>query len=643
MVQQNPAAGVPATSAAPEERHYSKDYWDLVLEQLGRRKLFKFALAVLTLLYGVAAAAPLLVNDKPYRIDLVDVDAYDSNLRNIYLAALDLQGRVAKSDEEYAKLIAGKPAAAPSRGAALAVDSAAAARRLEELRSVLPPEHHPRLDEVARLLAELRAAFGVDAKFFAGVDAAGLLSASKESRPDSVPAWGGPQDLDEAKRLVKELKTLGKTLGVELGAWRPSAPDVAGVDLLGVRHRPLLEALAPWEIGLLVLWTLWALSPAWNRAVNLGLLRGDRERIRRARRWKVGVVLALVVGSSVLWRVTVGPGIIGLDTSPYKQGLQNGKIALVAEGRAWRESLTDPSAVGEVRWAPVNYGYDESSMIERFRAVTWRAEGEIDAKSGRYTHPKWAGDPNTAKSAEKDQPLVILSGEPAANAWNRRIAGTDELGRDFFGRLIWGSRVSMTVGLVSALLLTTIGVLIGSLAGFFGGWVDVVVMRLIEIMQSIPSFFLILLAMAFTASSEVPPMLAIVVVIGLVGWTGVARLVRGEFMRLRDQDFVVAARALGFSNARTIFRHVLPNAMSPVLVAGAFAVASGILIESAVSFLGFGVKAPDASWGSLVNETRSPDYWWIQVFPGFLIFLTVTCYNLVGDAVRDALDPKHKL
>ena len=132
----------------------------------------------------------------------------------------------------------------------------------------------------------------------------------------------------------------------------------------------------------------------------------------------------------------------------------------------------------------------------------------------------------------------------------------------------------------------------------------------------------------------IPPIIAIVVTIAMIRWTGVARLVRGEFLRLREAEFVLAARALGFSNRRTIFRHVLPNAMSPVLVSAAFAVAAGILTESAISYLGFGIQHPGASWGSLVNESKRPEDWWVQVFPGILIFITVTCYNLVGDAVR---------
>jgi peptide/nickel transport system permease protein len=237
----------------------------------------------------------------------------------------------------------------------------------------------------------------------------------------------------------------------------------------------------------------------------------------------------------------------------------------------------------------------------------------------------------------------VRHGEPDVNSPWRHIAGVDELGRDFFTRLVWGARISLSVGILSSIVLTFIGVVIGSMAGYFGGWVDIAVMRTIEIVQSIPSFFLILATMAFTDPSVVNPVFAIVLVIALISWTGIARLVRGEFLRLRNQEFVVAARALGFSNMRTIFKHVLPNALSPVLVASAFAVASGILIESAVSYLGFGIQPPKASWGSLVNESKSAEHWWVQVFPGVLIFVTVTCYNLVGDAIRDALDPKMKV
>ena len=153
-----------------------------------------------------------------------------------------------------------------------------------------------------------------------------------------------------------------------------------------------------------------------------------------------------------------------------------------------------------------------------------------------------------------------------------------------------------------------------------------------------PVFFLILVVVAFVG----PSVLTIMVVIGAVQWTGVARLARGEFLRLRELDFVVAARSLGLTSARIVFRHVLPNALGPLLVAASFSVAAGILIESALSFLGFGIRLPTPSWGALINESKEAEHWWIHVFPGLLIFVTVLCYNLVGDALRDATDPRSR-
>jgi peptide/nickel transport system permease protein len=205
--------------------------------------------------------------------------------------------------------------------------------------------------------------------------------------------------------------------------------------------------------------------------------------------------------------------------------------------------------------------------------------------------------------------------------------------------LVWGARISLAVGLVSTMIFVFIGTVIGSIAGYYGGRIDMLISRVIEIFQTFPVFFLILIMVAFVG----PSIMNIMIVIGLLSWTGVARLVRGEYIRLRQQDFVVASRALGVSSARTIFRHILPNAMGPVLVAATFGVATGILIESTLSFLGFGIKLPIPSWGSLFIESRSAEHWWIQVYPGVLIFVTVVMYNLFGEGVRDALDPRLKV
>ena len=263
---------------------------------------------------------------------------------------------------------------------------------------------------------------------------------------------------------------------------------------------------------------------------------------------------------------------------------------------------------------------------------------------GHYVAGPRAPEPDSFGILPPGQPVNILYSEPPLNAPTRFLLGTDNIGRDLFVRILYGGRISLMVGIVSTVLLVLIGVVMGAVAGYFGGVIDMLISRLIEVFQSIPAFFIILTAVSIIPEDKMPPIFAIVVVIALVRWTGVARLVRAEFLRLKEQEFVVAAQALGLSNKRVIFRHILPNALGPVLVAAAFSIAAGILTESAVSFLGFGVKVPIPSWGSLLSEARGvSEYWWLQIFPGLLIFITVFSYNIVGEGVRDALDPRRKV
>lgn len=217
--------------------------------------------------------------------------------------------------------------------------------------------------------------------------------------------------------------------------------------------------------------------------------------------------------------------------------------------------------------------------------------------------------------------------------------GTDDRGRDVLTRLIWGTRISMSIGFVAVGISIVVGAFFGALSGYYGGWIDIVIQRFIEIMMCFPSFFFLLAIIAFLPRS----IFIIMAAIGLLGWMGVARLVRGEFLKLRDGEFAVAARASGLRDSRVMFRHLLPNALAPVLVSATFGIAGAILTESGLSFLGFGVQPPMASWGELLKQSHrllGAGVWWLVLFPGAAIFITVTAFNLVGEGLRDAMDPR---
>ena len=228
---------------------------------------------------------------------------------------------------------------------------------------------------------------------------------------------------------------------------------------------------------------------------------------------------------------------------------------------------------------------------------------------------------------------AILVG-PSVQHW----MGTDGLGRDVLSRMLHGGRVSLLVGLVAVGISTAIGILLGAVAGFYRGWIDVFIMRLVDVMLSIPSFFLILAVIAFLT----PSIINIMIVIGLTSWMGVTRLVRAEFLSLCEREYVLASRTLGARDYRLIFRHLLPNSLTPIIVSAVLGVAGAVLMESGLSFLGLGVQAPQASWGNILTDGK--EYiqfaWWLSLFPGLAILITVLGYNLLGEGLRDALDPR---
>ncbi|MCK5534839.1 ABC transporter permease [bacterium] len=220
----------------------------------------------------------------------------------------------------------------------------------------------------------------------------------------------------------------------------------------------------------------------------------------------------------------------------------------------------------------------------------------------------------------------------------KHLLGTDELGRDVFSRILYGTRISLSVGFVAVGVAVLVGTLLGLWAGFFGGWVDSLIMRLVDVMLCFPTFFLILMVIAFLS----PNIFTIMLVIGLTSWPGLARMVRGECLSMREREFIQAAKLVGLKNNRIIFVHLLPNVLTPILVTATFGIGSAILTESALSFLGLGVQPPTPSWGNIL--TAGKDYihtaWWLSFFPGVAILITVLAYNLLGEGLRDILDPK---
>ncbi len=395
-------------------------------------------------------------------------------------------------------------------------------------------------------------------------------------------------DADAAAGLQK-LMELKKSLTGEL-----SERNVA----FQVKTRWPVPASLNWLDVWFMAWSLTTVSfPAWRF-----LLRFVPVKMRRTgAAWLVW--LGVPVLAAGLWWFWMPPRE---DQTQYKQGV----LAEHAEQAVGRVPVVYEGVV----WPPVPYGLAESVLEKKYLQPVWMENEERSAPQGSASRP-------------------------TSTAWDRpHWLGTDSLGRDVLSRMIWGGRVSLSVGVVSVSIYVVLGVLIGAVAGFFRGGVDLIISRIIEVVICFPTFFLILTIVALRG----PNIMNIMVVIGLTGWTGVARLVRAEFLRLVDQEFVLAGRALGYSPMRLIFRHVLPNAMAPVLVAATFGIAGAILTESALSFLGLGITIPIPSWGGILLDGRRSEGAapWLILLPGLAIFLTITCYNLVGEALRDASDPR---
>lgn len=351
------------------------------------------------------------------------------------------------------------------------------------------------------------------------------------------------------------------------------------------------------------------------------------------------------------------PGPVGVGFSPLWRSLTVVDVALLAGtlvglgawGVGWAMgvrrlgrwvfvavllSTTAGAVVGYLKGRPAVVVYERFRELEAAGVVEMIVRAPIphspsdrnrDSVGARQMPPTWALSPERAAARPANAPYFLL--------------GSDREGSDVASRLIHASRTALAIGFVATGIATVIGVIIGGLMGYFAGWLDILGMRLIEMIEAVPRLML-LLAVAAIFNADI---LLMMVLIGLTGWMGNARFIRAEFLRLRKQDFVQAAEALGLPLHSILFKHLLPNGIAPVLVSVSFGVAGAILIESTLAFLGIG-RADQPSWGQLLNQAREGGefQWWIAVFPGGMIFLTVFAYQLIGEALRDALDPKLK-
>jgi len=244
-------------------------------------------------------------------------------------------------------------------------------------------------------------------------------------------------------------------------------------------------------------------------------------------------------------------------------------------------------------------------------------------------------------------PVISPYGQSEQNLYQRLLPpssehffGTDDLGRDVFSRMIYGSRISLAVGFISVFIILFIGTSLGIISGYFGGKTDSVIMRFTDIVLCFPTFFLILLIIAFLE----PNIFNVMIVIGLTSWPGLARLVRAEVLSLKEREFISVAKMMGIDNLKIFAVHILPNIISPLMVYASLAIGGAILTESALSFLGLGVQPPMSSWGQILTSGKDYIYiaWWLSVFPGIAILTTVLAFNLIGEAIRDVFDPKEE-
>ena len=433
--------------------------------------------------------------------------------------------------------------------------------------------------------------------------------------------------------------------------------------LLANAHPWVLERLGPDGAVASREWPLLAnlSAPDWTLLVGAfvgvpWIVFGSR---RLSRGQRIGVLVLASLEAGVV--VVLAPAIVAWCSEPARaEGLKT--LARSAAGEWVLAGVVAAGVALVAAWVPAPIARGRRFLLAAAVAglsavIAVKAGGATLVNYERYLEQEaagqvrcvWAPIPWSPKYSRSDMivapPGARVEELPNLASWKgtpfgarRTLLGTDALGGDVLAQMLWACRLSISIGLVSTGISVLIGVTIGSIMGYFGGWVDMILFRLVEIFMAVPVLFLLIVA-AGVLPRDTYVMMAI---IGLFSWTGAARFTRAEFLKLRQQDFVQGARAVGLPVKDILFRHMLPNGVTPVLVDASFGIAAAISIEATLSYLGLG---PDgqASWGKLLSSATAATgtfVWWLAVFPGLAIFLSVLSYNLLGEALRDAIDPK---
>jgi peptide/nickel transport system permease protein len=581
---------------------YGKSYGEIVVHAFRKNRSARVALWISTLMIVLAILTPLLANDRPYAfkgsLPGEYRKAYTAVTRGAVMAIITIPGRYRAEAEKFAN---------------------ASCTLNDYYKHVTPEEARASYDAILRLGKRAEGIPDIRGRWASrDVEMSEVLA-------ELTPAERPPVEAAIA-RIRRDLPALyQKRLEDGTVAFRTKLAELGDqTDADRANKAAGLESRLREAIGSGYLDTKGERRAAIQTVVDEIKATFDPDKVTLVERWRYPL-LASLDSLDVLFLMIAVLAIVVFGPLTWFRLRRVQPIE-----RRWTISwvaILAPAAVASLLWGAMR--------DTKFESVSYKRG--VEEKTIVMTSATWPPIKYRYDEVPEDQSERLVP-----PSWKHPF-GTDFMGRDLFSRMMWGARISLSIGFAATGIALIIGVALGALAGYFRGWVDIALSRFIEIVLCFPRFFIILAVVAFLP----PNIFFVMLVLGLFGWMGIARLQRGEFLRLRNLDFVTAAQALGATSNRVMFRHLLPNGLAPVLVAASFGIASAMLTESALSFLGLGVQEPATSWGQILFTGRSevlqgPKHWWSFTIPGAAIFIAVTCYNLVGDGIRDAVDPRLK-